>query len=141
MYFDTSVILSLYVNDSFSQLAVEFYRRHAQAATVSDWVDLEGKSALAFLVRTQRLTLEGARSALKAYEADRSEGRYRVATLSPTDFKAGRNALTLDGSLRAGDALHLGIVLRSRIALVTSDKILHKAAIAAEANSTYLPET
>ncbi|MEX2535882.1 MAG: type II toxin-antitoxin system VapC family toxin [Trueperaceae bacterium] len=141
MYFDTSVMLSLYVEDAFTPQALAFYSSQAQAATVSDWVDLEGKSALAVLVRTRRLPLESARLALNSYEADRREARYRSISLTSTDFITARKALPLEGSLRAGDALHLGIVLRSGLPLVTSDKRLHEAAMAADANSTYLPDT
>lgn len=141
MYFDTTVILSLYIEDSFTRQAVEFYRRHATAATVSEWVDLEAKSALAFLVRTKRLAIERARLVLNGYETDRNEGRYRAVTIDPGAFKGGGNALTLDGSLRAGDALHLGVVLSAGIPLVTSDKVLHESAMADQVHSTYLPAT
>jgi hypothetical protein len=43
MYFDTSVILSLYVEDAFTQKAEAFYEQHAHDATVSAWLALAGE--------------------------------------------------------------------------------------------------
>jgi predicted nucleic acid-binding protein len=140
MYFDTSVVLSLYLEDAFTTQAVDFYAEHAQFATVSDWVDLEGKSALGVLVRSGQITIEKARRVLNEYEADRAEGRYRAVSLGPREFAAGRDALGLGSVLRAGDALHLGTALQARLPLVTSDKNLHRSAVEAGVVSTYLPE-
>ncbi|HEX7022359.1 MAG TPA: type II toxin-antitoxin system VapC family toxin [Trueperaceae bacterium] len=140
MYFDTSVVLSLYVNDAFTRQAEDFYRHHAHAATVSAWVDLEVKSALAFLVRTKRLPHAKAQVALQTYETDRALGVYRQAELASGHFAAGCHVLSLRGALRAGDALHLGAAWCERLPLVTSDKTLHRAGTGLGVDSTYLPD-
>lgn len=140
MYFDTSVVLSLYVEDAFTSLAEVFYERHAAEATVSAWVDVELKSALAFLVRTKQLTLDGARTALEAYDDNCAQGVYQRVPLFSAHFEAGRQALALDGQLRAGDALHLGAAKVAKLALVTSDKVLFQAAGAAGVACTYVPD-
>jgi len=140
MYFDTSVVLSLYVEDAFTPQAEAFYDRHAPEATVSAWVDLEVKSALCFLVRTKRLTLEGAQLALKAYEEDRAQGVYKSVLLTPQHFAVGALALDLEGPLRAGDALHLGAAKAAGLPLVTSDKTLHDVAEVNSVASSYLPD-
>ena len=141
MYFDTSVILSLYVEDAFTVKTETFYDQHAAEATVSAWVDLEVKSALSFLVRTKRLTLEGAQTALRAYNEHRLQGVYKSVSLTSEHFAAGSEALDLAGSLRAGDALHLGAAKVANLSLVTSDKALYKAAQAAPIACFYLPDT
>lgn len=140
MYFDTSVILSLYVEDVFTPKAVTFYGQHAPAATVSVWVDVEVKSALSVLVRTQRLALAGAQVALSAYDEDRRRGVYEGVPLGPEGFAAGVAALELGGSLRAGDALHLGAAKVAGLPLVTSDRALYGAAGANKVPAVYLPD-
>lgn len=139
MYLDTSVVLSLYVTDAFTPKAENFCREHAEMLTVSAWVDLEVRSALSFLVRTNRLASAGAQTALGAYEADRRRGVYRNVPLSAEHFAAGGRVLALGSPLRAGDALHLGAALVDKLPLVTSDKTLHKAAEEVQVACTYLP--
>lgn len=140
MYFDTSVVLSLYVEDVFTAKAETFYDQHASDATVSAWVDLEVKSALSLLVRTQRLRLEGAQTALRAYDEHRRQGVYRNVSLTSEHFAAGVKALDLAGSLRAGDTLHLGAAKVANLPLVTSDKTLYKVAEASLIDCCYLPD-
>ena len=140
MYFDTSVIVSLYVEDTFTAKAEAFYVQHAPAATVSAWVDLELKSALSLLVRTERLTLAGAQLAWQTYAEDRARGVYRSVLLAPEHFAAGTEALMFANALRAGDALHLGAAETASLPLVTSDKTLHKVAQACRVSSFYLPD-
>lgn len=140
MYLDTSVVLSLYVTDAFTPKAENFCRGHAEMLTVSAWVDLEVRSALSFLVRTERLSLAGAQTALGAYDADRRRGVYRNVWLNAEHFAAGGQVLVLESSLRAGDALHLGAALVEKLLLVTSDKTLHKVAEEVRVACTYLPD-
>ncbi len=140
MYFDTSVILSLYVEDAFTSKAEAFYNQHAPEATVSAWVDLEVKSALSFLVRTKRLTLEGAQTALEAYHEDRLRGVYKSVMLASDHFAAGAEVLNLEGVLRAGDAVHLGAAKVAELPLVTSDKTLYSVAKASRVVSSFLPD-
>ena len=139
MYLDTSVVLSLYVTDVFTPKAEDFCRERAEMLTVSAWVDLEIRSALSFLVRTERLSLEGAQTALGAYDTDRRRGVYRNVLLNAEHFAAGGQVLVLGSPLRAGDALHLGAALVEKLPLVTSDKTLHKVAEEARVGCTYLP--
>ena len=141
MYFDTSVIVSLYVEDTFTVKAEAFYVQHAPVATVSAWVDLELKSALSLLVRTERLTLVGGQLALQTYAEDRARGVYQSVRLSSEHFAAGTGALTFENALRAGDALHLGAAKIADLPLVTSDKTLHKVAQACRVSSFYLPDS
>ena len=140
MYFDTSAILSLYVEDAFTEKAEMFYNQHAAEATVSAWVDLEVRSALSFLVRTQRLALGGAQTALTTYEESRLQGVYQSVVLSSEHFAAGVQAVKLEGSLRAGDALHLGAAKVANLPLVTSDKTLYRAANASGVVCFYLSD-
>ena len=140
MYFDTSVILSLYVEDAFTSKAEAFYDQHAPEATVSAWVDLEVKSALSFLVRSKRLALKGAQVALGAYHEDRLRGVYKSVMLTSDHFTAGAEAPNLEGALRAGDALHLGAAKVAELPLVTSDKTLYSVAQASHVVSSLLPD-
>lgn len=129
MHFDTSVVLSLYVEETFTPEAEAFCDRHAPDATVSVWVDVEVKSAPSFLVRAKRPTLEGARIALEAYQQDRARGVYKSTLLMPEHFAAGARALDLGGSLRAGNALHLGAAKVAGLLLVTSDRTRYDGAV------------
>lgn len=140
MYFDTSVILSLYVEDVFTPKAEAFYDQHAPDATVSAWVDLEVKSALSFLVRTKRLTLDGSQTALAAYHEDRLRSVYKSVVLTLDHFAAGTEALNLGGALRAGDALHLSAAKVAELSLVTSDRTLYSVAQANRVASSFLPD-
>ena len=141
MYFDTSVIVSLYVEDTLTAKAEALYAGHAPAATVSAWVDLEVRSALSLLVRTTRLTLTGAQLAWQTYAEDRARGVYQSVSLSSEHFAAGTEALAFENALRAGDALHLGAAKIAGLPLVTSDKTLPKVAQACRVISFYLPDS
>ena len=78
--------------------------------------------------------------ALKTYDEDRRRGVYESVPLGPEGFAAGVTALELGGSLRAGDALHLGAAKVAGLPMVTSDRALYGAAGANAITSVYLPD-
>ena len=123
-YFDTSVIFSLYINEARTPNADAELRRDPADVIISPWVDIELKSALSLGVRSGRLNLQDAQTALADYRSDRAQGRYNVQGIDTKHLRAAEEQITFDNTLRAGDSLHVGIILVEAHTLVTGDREL-----------------
>ena len=127
-YFDTSVVISLYVNDVHSQYADLELRKNPKDIIISLWVNVEFKSALGLLVRRQIITQQLAHSIFNRFQVDQTQGKYLIQTIKPSHYQAAENSLQFHNNLRAADALHLGIVLHEGYELVTADRTLSEVA-------------
>lgn len=138
-YFDTSVIFSLYINESRTPSADAELRRNPADVIVSPWVDIELKSALSLGVRSRRLSLEDAQTALSDYRSDRVQGRYNLQVINTKHFMAAEQQIAFNNTLRAGDSLHLGIALVENHILVTGDDALAQLAQALGLAIVHIP--
>lgn len=130
IYLDTSVLIAMHTPEPGSQIAIDWMARSPiQDFSISLWTVTEFTSALARKVRMQRLSLDESKQARAEFEVLRESLTVRVP--EPEDFNLASRMMDdpLSG-LRAGDALHLAIVLRSRMMLATFDTVLRKAAAA-----------
>jgi uncharacterized protein len=126
LYLDASVLIPLFVDDDWTD------RARAWATTepdvlVSDWAVTEFSSALSLHVRKGRLDADErdeAENALNWWLA----GRVKEEPVEPEDVVDARMLLHRHAKLRAPDALHLALVLRLRVGLVTYDLDLAAAA-------------
>jgi uncharacterized protein len=127
LYLDTSVLLSLHLNDSKTEVVTNRLSRTKYDFAVSAWGVTEAASALGILVRRRevdpRLAVEVlenigllvAESQLFPVDAD----AYRMATQWLSDFHLG---------LRAGDALHTAICKTHDVTMTTTDRPLLRIA-------------
>jgi hypothetical protein len=138
-YFDTSVIFSLYINEVRTPRVDAELRKNPADVIVSPWVDIELKSALSLGVRSGRLHLQDAQTALSDYSSDRAEGRYNLQVIDTRHFITAEQQIAFHNTLRAGDSLHLGIVLVENHLLVTGDANLAQLAQALGLATVHIP--
>ena len=138
-YFDTSVIFSLYINEARTPSVDVELRKNPADVIISPWVDIELKSALSLGVRTARLSLQDAQTALSDYRSDRAQGWYNLQVIDTRHFVAAEQLIAFNNTLRAGDSLHLGITLVENHILVTGDTSLAQLAQTLGLATVYIP--
>ena len=128
LYFDTSFLIPLVVEEATSIQVERFVQSLTQELAVSHWTRAEITSALAREVRMGKLDKESALAADAQLEAVLLKS---FTTLAPTvdDFQLCKQYLSqYEVGLRAGDALHLAIASRHQAtAIYTLDRSLVKA--------------
>ncbi|WP_353572795.1 type II toxin-antitoxin system VapC family toxin [Candidatus Albibeggiatoa sp. nov. BB20] len=120
-YLDTSFILPLFVQEPNSEHVSNSLQSvlHKELA-ISSWVKVEFSSALARRVRMKEISDEFAKSVLQRFSS--VIRHYQLIDPSTADFELATELLqNFHSGLRAGDALHLGIVLNRRATLYTLD--------------------
>src|SRR5476649_2234809 len=78
VYFDASLIVSLFVKDAQTDRAEAYLERHRPTAALSDFAALEVASAINLRVRTKQLTRSQARSVLSDFDVWRARGEGTV---------------------------------------------------------------
>ncbi len=120
LYLDTSVLLSLHLNDSKTEVVTRRISHAKYDFAVSAWGATEAASALGILVRRNEVEMTIAAEALENIQLLVSESQilpletstFRLATQWLSDFSLG---------LRAGDALHTAICMSNNVTLATTD--------------------
>ena len=121
IYCDASVIVTALTGEEATAKAQTWLAGHAPAElAASPWVGTEVASALARKQRKRALTDEQRRNALAQWQALLLD--WQVIPIADAHF-TGAGTLTTRG-LRAGDALHLAIVLAKGAELATGDRRL-----------------
>lgn len=133
IYFDTSVLVALLTNESTAASIRQWYaENNDQIIATSDWTLTEFCSAISLKERTKQLTVKQANAVRKAFDTFINDGGIHLLEVTRQSF---RNAATLVRSLqglRAGDALHLAVILEVGIKnFATLDKLLAEKAIQA----------
>ena len=128
-YFDASVLVSLFVVDSFADRAQVYMRDHQPIPIVSDFAAAEFASAVGRLVRTELLDLEHAFPIFAAFDGWRSQSALDCAVETSDVAAAGVLLRRLDAPLRVPAALHLAMALRMGVALATFDARLADIAL------------
>lgn len=126
LYLDASVLVPLFVDDDWTDRARAWAKTEPDVL-VSDWAVTEFSSALSLHVRKGRLDpdeRDEAENALNWW----LDGRIREEPIDPEDVVQARTLLHRHGKLRAPDALHLAVVTRLQVGLVTYDLDLAAAA-------------
>jgi uncharacterized protein len=127
-YLDTSMLLPTLIAEPTTEAVYDFLGADGQELLVSDFAAAEVASTLSRFVRMALLTHADASARLADFDA------WRAAMSSPVDMAASDARLAyiyarrFDLALRAPDALHLAIVRRLDVALVTLDRRLAAAA-------------
>lgn len=126
LYLDASVLVPLFVDDDWTDRAKAWATTEPDVL-VSDWAVTEFSSALSLHVRKGRLDpdeRDEAENALNWWLAV----RVKEEPVDPEDVIQARMLLYRHAKLRAPDALHLALVSRLRVGLVTYDLDLAAAA-------------
>jgi len=121
VYLDASALVSLFVQDEFSERARTFVSAGSDAAVLSDWTIAEAVSAISRGVRTRVLAWDAAQRALAGIDGWAATAVERIE-VAPADIRAAERLLRpLDTTLRTPDALHIVIARRLGLPLLTFD--------------------
>lgn len=133
IYVDTSLLVPLIVAETTSARAMAWRdglaARESGELAISSWTLVEFASAIGLKVRSRALARGQADEALNLlHETIRPS--LELIELEPTDLRIAESMLRESRlGLRAGDALHLAVAIRSSArAFATLDKVLARAA-------------
>ena len=131
-YIDTSVLVAATTRESRTAAVQRWLAGQApNRLCISDWTMTEFSAALSMKLRMGHLD-EAARAEVLAAFTAMARDTFDVLPVTREDFaRAARLADQHVSGLRAGDALHLGIAANAGETLVSLDRTLIKAALAA----------
>jgi uncharacterized protein len=127
-YLDASALLPMLISEPGSAAVDTFMESATDGLVVSEFAAAEVASALSRLVRTDRLTANGARDRLADFDA------WRVTAAEDVELNAADVRLAhlyvrrFELMLRAPDALHAAVCRRADLELITLDRRLATAA-------------
>ena len=121
IYLDNSVVVPLLLPDIFAGRAEAFLLSAPTGLIVSDFVSAEFSSVVGIRLRTGKLKLKDARTALANFDLWRGQ-RTLTAETTTRDIRAAESMLRrLDLTLRAPDAINLAVAQRLAADLATFD--------------------
>ena len=127
-YVDASVAVAYYLPDPLSDTA-QAAMRHVPDLALSDWAELEIASVVARLARAGSITEPEARLTIETVSRHLAGSSLRRVLTSTHDIAHARELVSrLDLPLRAQDAVHLAIVTRLELSLLTADRHLARCA-------------
>ena len=127
-YLDASVMLPILVRESSSAVVDAFMATVQQQLWVSDFAAAEVASALSRLVRNGRLQAADGAACLSDFDVWCGAMTLRAEIHAADVRLADAYVRRFDLALRAPDALHLAVVQRLDLSLVTLDRRLATAA-------------
>jgi uncharacterized protein len=139
-YFDTSVVIPLYVKETTSGACQAFVNSHKGQLTLSHWTMVEVYSGFSLLKRTGVLQASDMTLITQTLE-QQSKLYFSMLDVQASDFLSAKAFLaqnTFSLNLRAGDALHIAVAQNHSLNLVTSDSTMAKAARALGVNVTQI---
>jgi len=128
VYFDASVIVSLFINDDLNERAEEFVRANSPTICLSDFAAAEFSSALSRRVRVKTLSRSQARVAFREFDLWRTTGIVALETTTADVAAADGYLRRLDLPLRTPDALNIALADRAGAALATFDEPVARCA-------------
>lgn len=129
VYLDTSVLVSLYVEEPFSKENSEQLRSLTGALLISELVTLEFYAALAMKQRMGVLTETQRKSILALFKGHMADQVYSTVKVNSLSFEMGIEFLADSKfTLRSLDTLHLAIAKQIGARLFTTDQQLRNAA-------------
>ena len=131
-YLDTSVLVAALTREERTEEMQHWLvQQPPEELVVSDWTITEFSAALAMKVRMRQLDEAARADVLNVFTAIIAESM-TVLSVTRADFSTAAHLANQYGlGLRAGDALHLGIASRTGQPVISLDRTLVKAALAA----------
>jgi predicted nucleic acid-binding protein len=127
-YIDTSVLGAYYCPEDLSA-AAETALRAIRTPVISLLSEVEFSSLIARKRRLGELSERQAKAILELFSTHVAEGSYRRISVTTEHFLKARQLIDARPTeLRTLDALHLSIAVTEKLALVTADQGLAKAA-------------
>jgi predicted nucleic acid-binding protein len=128
-YFDTSILVALYVPEAMSK-RVQAMPTGARGVAISNLTEVEFHSAISRRVRTTELGSGDAERILSLFRLHIDVPVFKVVPIETRDFLLARDWLsTFQTPLCTLDALHLAAVFSHGYTMVTADKVLADSAM------------
>jgi uncharacterized protein len=127
-YLDASFVLSLFAEDSNSELAEVWIANNRGKVAISTWAEAEFFAVLGRWRRSGRLSDELAAKIVQDFEAWKAETAAVLDTVPEAGMRAAQLTKNPVLKLAAPDALHLAIAMLNGLTLVTFDTRLADAA-------------
>ncbi|MBA2446247.1 MAG: type II toxin-antitoxin system VapC family toxin [Nocardioidaceae bacterium] len=125
LYLDTSLLVAALTAETHTETVQHWLSEQvAGQLAVSDWVTTEFSSALSLKTRIGAVALEERNRALEAYRLLALQSLETVPVTRNDFLVAARFVDRHELALRAGDALHLAVALRTGAVLITLDRKL-----------------
>ncbi|MEO5806034.1 type II toxin-antitoxin system VapC family toxin [Devosia sp.] len=139
LYVDTSVLVAALTNEATThRMHVWLSDQNADDLAISEWVTTEFSSALSIKVRTRQIEPLQRNLLLAGFNRLIADS-FAVLPINIAHFRtAARFADQYGLGLRAGDALHLAVVVEHGARLCTLDKKLSEAGTASGADVVLL---
>ncbi|MGI8841436.1 MAG: type II toxin-antitoxin system VapC family toxin [Caulobacteraceae bacterium] len=128
VYFDASILVSLFIDDDSNEKAEAYLRDASPTVCLSDFAAAEFSSALNRRVRMGLLPAREARAAFGEFDVWRTRGVILMGTTAADIATADSYLRRLDLPLRTPDALHIAIADRAAAPLATFDKKMAECA-------------
>ncbi len=122
VYFDASVLVSLFANDALTARAEAYLRVNPSAPVISDFAATEFLSAIARRVRMRILSANEAQAVFSTFDQWAATKATRERTTSADIESAVGILRRLDLALRAPDAINIAIAQRIGAELLTFDE-------------------
>jgi len=127
-YVDTSVLVAYYCPERLSPKAQKAMRRSGPPV-ISPLTEVEFYSALSLKVRTGEMEEESASRIISLLQLHIEDGQYRIVSVEAREYALACEWLgRFSVNLRTVDSLHLAAAFSNRLALLTADRGLAKAA-------------
>ena len=128
VYFDASLIASLFIEDDLTERAEAYLRAESPTVCVSDFAAAEFSSALNRRTRMGLLSAAEARAALSEFDIWRERGALAIRTTAADVAAADVYLRRLDLPLRTPDALNIALADRAGAPLATFDEKMARCA-------------
>ncbi len=128
VYFDASLIVSLFINDDSNERAEAYLRETSPTVCVSDFAAAEFSSALNRRVRMGLLSAREARAAFGEFDTWRIRVAIRLETTAADMGMADSYLRRLDLPLRTPDALNIALADKADAPLATFDQRMAECA-------------
>jgi predicted nucleic acid-binding protein len=127
-YVDTSALASALYNDVFAERSRRALAANAGSLSHSDFAATEFASVVARRVRANEFSIAQAEDSFRKFDATIGRILTRVP-LDPSDIGAAERLVKrFELGLKAPDAIHLAVVLRLNLSLLTFDRGMARAA-------------
>jgi predicted nucleic acid-binding protein len=128
VYLDPSVIVPLFIDDSFNNRADAALRGGDHVAIVSDFAKAEFASAIARSVRIGETARDLASAVFSRFDVWIEQSAEYIEICSADLASASTHLRRLDLNLRAPDAIHVAVAMRIGATLLTFDDKMTAAA-------------